>query len=38
MADLQANMDELKEHQRKARALLIKSQKKASTAAKSKDK
>ncbi len=33
MADLQANMDELKEHQREARALLLKSQKKAATAA-----
>jgi DNA-binding transcriptional MerR regulator len=29
MTDLQANMDELKEHQREARALLAKSQKKA---------
>ncbi len=29
MADLQSNMDELKEHQREARALLVKSQKKA---------
>lgn len=28
MTDLQANMDELKEHQREARALLVKSQKK----------
>lgn len=32
MTDLQANMDELKEHQREARALLVKSQKKTTTA------
>lgn len=38
MADLQANMDELKEHQREARALLVKSQKKVVAAAKIKDK
>jgi DNA-binding transcriptional MerR regulator len=31
MTDLQANMDELKEHQREARALLVKSQKKAAS-------
>jgi ribosomal protein L29 len=28
MTDLQANLDELKEHQREARALLVKSQSK----------
>jgi DNA-binding transcriptional MerR regulator len=31
MTDLQANMDELKEHQREARALLVKSQKRAAS-------
>ena len=38
MADLQANMDELKEHQREARALLVKSQKKPDAVAKIKAK
>jgi DNA-binding transcriptional MerR regulator len=32
MTDLQANMDELKVHQREARALLVKAQKKAESA------
>lgn len=32
MMDLQANMDELKVHQREARALLVKAQKKANSA------
>jgi DNA-binding transcriptional MerR regulator len=37
MADLQSNMDELKEHQREARALLVKSQKKADAKSSTKD-
>lgn len=37
MADLQSNMDELKEHQREARALLVKSQKKADAKPSAKD-
>jgi DNA-binding transcriptional MerR regulator len=37
MADLQANMDELKEHQREARALLVKGEKKTGPKPRTKD-